>query len=740
MKYFAIFAFVCLAIPLFAQNEGVTALHYNMELFSKKRGTIVKSSNQTFDSTFIYKSDTLNLPFFDEFSKNHFQAYNIGFNDPGVTSDKKYRILDNSTLLPISNGLFYTDQQTFRRTYDANTQLSTDENFAAITYQVGDLSLYPVVYSTTDLFPPYYIYDTIGVSDVSDTIWITNPTFYQDSATQFFANLNDLNAYWLDDCAFHNFRFAKNPRSLGVATFDGLDQNGYPYAINSTLTNYADFLTSKPINLEGFDAADSVYFSFLYQPEGFGDVPESSDSLVLEFYAKDIDQWFRVWSASGTPVSDFKVGHLNISDPKYFKKGFQFRFKNYGALSGMLDVFNIDYVHLRALSGHQDTLFKDFAFVYPIGSLLKKYTSVPWDHFKNNASGKMNDVFQVTLHNGSNLPENNQNGQINISYNGVNEGSFLLNAQNLSGGDLNYAPNTTYATTHDLSGGYQFDTGKLGTYQSFDIQCTASAQFPNLVQNDSTQGVQVFSNYYSYDDGSAEAAYGPTGTQSRLAIKYEAYEPDSLIGIAIHFVPTVVDVSNKLFLLSVWNDDNGTPGQLIYEDDVFFPRQPQYGSSANEFYNYYFIDTQKVHVGATFYVGWRQFDAERLNVGLDRNNDNSQFTYYSVNGGATWNQSMIDGSVMIRPIFSTSLDAELGVESHKLDSKKEIKIYPNPATDQLYISADPNSFSGMELWSLEGKLLKFEDEKQFFDISDLPAGYYFLKVFGFDELFKIIKY
>jgi hypothetical protein len=261
-----------------------------------------------------------------------------------------------------------------------------------------------------------------------------------------------------------------------------------------------------------------------------------------------------------------------------------------------------------------------------------------------------------------------------------------------------------------------------------------------LVQNDSTQGVQIFSNYYSYDDGSAEAAYGPTGTQARLAIKYEAYEPDSLIGVAIHFVPSVVDVSNKLFLLSVWNDTNGTPGQLIYEDDVFFPRQPQYGSSANEFYNYYFIDTQKVHVGTTFYVGWRQFDAERLNVGLDRNNENSQFTYYSVNGGATWNQSMIDGSVMIRPIFSTSLDAELGVESHRLDSEKEIKIYPNPATDQLHISLDPNSFSGMELWSLEGKLLKFEDEKQFFDVSDLPAGYYFLKVIGFDELFKIVKY
>ncbi len=740
MKYFSIFTFLFATLSTFAQYEGISALQYNTDLFSKKNGTPIKSSISTFDSTFIYKSDTLNLPFYDEFSRNHFQVYNVDYSAPGVTSDKKYRILDNLTLLPLSNDVFYTDQQTFRRTYDANTQLSTDENFAAITFQVGDLSIYPVVYTSTDLFPPYYIYDTIGVSDVSDTIWIANPTFFQDSATQFFANLNDLNAYWLDDFAYHNFRFAKNPRSLGVATFDGLDQNGYPYAINSTLTNYADFLTSKPLNLDGLNAADSVYFSFLYQSEGFGDVPESSDSLVLEFYAKDIDEWFRVWSVPGSPLNDFKVGHINITDPKYFKKGFQFRFKNYGALSGMLDVFNIDYVHLRALSGHQDTLFKDFAFVYPVGSLIKSYTSVPWDHYKNNASGKMNDQFQVTLHNGSNLPENNQNGQVNISYNGTNEGSFLLNAQNLSGGDLNYAPNTTYSTTHDLSSGYQFDTGKIGNYQSFDIQCTASAQFPNLVQNDSTQGVQIFSNYYSYDDGSAEAAYGPTGTQARLAIKYEAYEPDSLIGLSIHFVPSVLDVSNKLFLLSVWSDDNGTPGQLLYEDDVFFPRQPVYGASANDFYDYYFIDTTKVQVGTTFYVGWRQFDAERLNVGLDRNLNNSQFTYYSVNGGATWNQSMIDGSVMIRPIFSTALDAELGVENQTLESENLIKIYPNPVTDQLHVSLETSAFQGMELLSFEGKLLKSEKVAQFFDVSDLPAGYYFLKVYGFDELFKIIKY
>ena len=72
-----------------------------------------------------------------------------------------------------------------------------------------------------------------------------------------------------------------------------------------------------------------------------------------------------------------------------FKKGFQFRFKNYGGLSGSLDHFHLDYVNLRRFSGQQDTVIRDFAFVYPLYTLLETFTAVPWDHYKNNPIGKM---------------------------------------------------------------------------------------------------------------------------------------------------------------------------------------------------------------------------------------------------------------------------------------------------------------------------------------------------------------
>jgi hypothetical protein len=731
---------VLIGIPsAFSQGEEMGPMMENSDLKGKKK-TMEKSNPETFDSTFIYTTDTLSLPFFDEFSKNNFQNYSQNFLAPGVTSDKKYHILDDITGLPVSNTTLYTAQQTFRRIFDNATLTYIDENFPATTFQVGDLSTYPVVYASTDLFPPYYIYDTIGsAGDLSDTIWIDNPEYAQDSATQFFMTINDPSKLWLDAYAYHNYRFAVAPRSLGVVTFDGLDEQGYPYAINTAITNYADKLTSKPIDMSALNAGDSVYFSFLYQSQGFGDIPEDSDSLVLEFYAKDLDQWNRVWSASGATVSDFKAANINISSVDYFKKGFQFRFRNYGSLSGSLDHFHIDYVHLRPLSGFQDTIFKDFAFSYPIGSLLKDYTSVPWDHFVANPVGHMNDSLPITVHNGSPLSENNLNGEVKVSFAGVNEGTFIMNAQTLSGGNINYGPRETYLSYHDLSGGYVYDISKPGNQQNFDLLATAGAQFPNLAQNDSTFGIQYFGNYYSYNDGTAEAAYGPTGSQARLAVQFDAYVVDSLIGVQFHFVPSVSDVSDKLFLLTVWENNNGLPGSVLYEDNIFFPRSPVYGSGRNHFETYYFDDTSKISVGSSFFVGWRQFDPERLNVGLDRNNDHSDKTFYSLDGGVNWIQSQIPGSVMVRPIFSTSLDAELSAEQNEIS---EFVAYPNPVLDVLTIQVNPTKVENISVYNTQGNLM-YSGVETSLDMSTFTSGVYFIRVQSMGnpvQTLKVIKF
>lgn len=699
-----------------------------------------KALEGSFDSTFIYTSDTIDLPIFDDFSSDKFQQYNIGFTDPGVTSELWFKVLTDLSV-PIGANEQFSSQVTYKSTYIQDSDLTEDVALPSVDLQLGDLSLYPVSYVPQLAFPPYFVYDTIstaGQIDLNpDTVYLTDPDIFQDSARIFFATLNSSEKIWLDSEARRNLTFAKDPWSIGVVTFDGVDAKGYPYEINTNITGIGDQLTSKPIDMSGFDAGDSVYFSFVFQRQGLGDEPEVGDSLVLEFYAHDLLQWNQVWSAQGGPVGDFEVGHILIDNPDYFKDGFQFRFQNYGSLAGMLDQFHVDYVNLRSLSGFQDTLFKDYAMVYPVNTLIKKYTSVPWDHWKNNFAGKMTDAATITVRNNSNIPENNQNGTIDVDYNNANETSFTLIGQTLSGGNINYAPRTTYVSYHDLSGGYHYDETKTGDKQTFEIIAAANAQFPNFSGNDTVRSEQVFANYYAYDDGTAENGFGTTGIQSRLAIKYEAYEADSLIGLDMCFVPTVDDVSDKLFLVTVWDDNNGEPGNVIYEDDLFEPRSPQYHEGFDKFTTYYLKDTMKLAINGPFYVGWRQFDADRLNVGFDRNIDNSENTYYSIDGGFSWPQSEIPGTAMIRPIFSTSLDYQLGLK--KVERENKVNIFPNPTNDIINVELELGSVEKVEVFNISGALQVLTDQPTV-NLSDLPQGMYFVRVNNLPKLYKIVKY
>lgn len=99
---------------------------------------------------------------------------------------------------------------------------------------------------------------------------------------------------WIDNYTYINAEYPIYPVDYGVATLDVLDANGDLYNHANQYSFIADHLTSYPIRLDSvFDPAqgtlieitpaDSVYLSFYYQPQGWGDVPLPDDSLVLEF-------------------------------------------------------------------------------------------------------------------------------------------------------------------------------------------------------------------------------------------------------------------------------------------------------------------------------------------------------------------------------------------------------------------------------------------------------------------------
>lgn len=742
MKYYYLIFLILFSATIHAQ-DGISPLTANPDLFGKKK-VYTKALVNSFDSTFHYKTDTLTLPFFDDFSRNNFQKYTSEIGDANVTDELFYRMLDENTSVKLDSDLKLTSTRTYRSVYDPVAETTTNIYFDSVRFLYDDLSVYPPSYIQDYGFPSYIIFDTLdGTGNPQDTVWINNPEFIQDSARIFISTINAPEKLWLNEQAYHNYRFADKPWTLGVVTFDGLDEYGYPYNFGSSINATADTLLAKPIDLSVNAPVDSIYFSFLYQTEGNGDKPEADkDSLFLEFFSPITGMWKRVWRTSGGETTDFKVAHIPVANPDYFGKGFQFRFINYGSLAGALDHFHVDYVEFRALSGYQDTLFKDFAVVYPISTLLKDYINVPWKHYRNHPAGKMSSEVNVTVRNGSELTENNQNGVVNVYHDEVLQGSFVLNASALSGGNINYAPRTTYSSVHDFSSGYAYDhTLSNDTIAYFDYEGIVEAQFPNYPINDSTFGTQVFSNYYAYDDGTAEKAYGVTGVQSLLAYQFNAYQPDSLVGIQIHFVPSVVDVSNNLFLLTVWNDNNGKPGSVIYEDEFFYPRQPVYTHGRNVFKTYFFKDTMRVGVDETFYIGMRQIDEERLNIGFDVNHDNSDKIFWSVDGGGQWNNSNFSGSVMMRPLITSKMDYQLGLSQYTTKTVDyDFTVYPNPTNTIVNFEVNkPNQNTEFEIRDLNGRVVKHIFGLMQTDVSDLQSGIYLVNRLENKQILKTKK-
>ena len=701
----------------------------------------------TLDSTIIYISDTL-LPFEDDFCVDHFQKFNATFEDKNTTSSLFYKYRSNQ---PIDSKLQFTIDETFQYKFDSILRKSSKIKNIPIKLHSYDLSSYPFDSSEILVYPAYSTYDTVGIPNSIDTIFSTN-VLVQDSIRLFFNKINDPNSYWLDSNTYRNDWYAVNPWSLGVVTFDGLNANGYPYAINSSLRGYGDYLTSKPIDLSKVAKKDSVYFSFLYQPKGNGDAPENittgtllqHDSLCLQFYNLNQKKWISIWAT--TPESDFnkfniqaqtftKV-HIPLTDTAYFKKGFQFRFVNYGDLSGNLDHFHIDYVKLKVQSGVSDTNFQDFAFMYPVNTLLKKYQSIPWDHFLNASNDIFNDSVRIMVRNGSLNAQNTLPGKVEISENGNEFAQAVLSPALLPGNNLNYLAQSTNVSYHDFPRKINWKKNRFIDSCVYNFKVAVSAPFFNNPVNDTSYSKMELKDYYAYDDGTAELAYGLRSNLSETAYKFSIYEPDTLIGLNICFVPTVEDKSIKNFSIIVREDNNGTPGDIIYEDDNLNLRTVRYGKNRNDFNSFYFQDFKGLGISDNFFIGLRQFDQDGLNIGLDVNTNSLSNLFYSFDK-KEWFKSSYNGSLMVRPIFKSRYNKSLITRSNYFTSKQ--LLYPNPAVVSFQFD---NSFiaSDFDILDLNGRVLKsFVYLGDPVDISFLNNGVYIVREGKSGTTFKLIK-
>ena len=540
-----------------------------------------------------------------------------------------------------------------------------------------------------------------------------------------------LQTLWSDSSTYVNSGFAIAPLSIGVATFDGLNKYGYPYTpnlANMTSSLPADTLTSKPINLDLLLPADSIALTFYYQARGNGDAPELTDTLLLDYFKPKQNAWdTKVWyqrgnSSPNTNDTIFKRGFTRVIDTAYLHDGFKFRFRNKATTAGDFDHWNLDYVYLdKNRNFTADTNYYDYSFGYIPTPLLKNYTSMPWRQYDTTDMADKNSVFirNNGILNGNLTYTNNFYDKTNTKVHGYNGGAFPSLGVFKPSGWLNYTPisNPTYTYNFPLM------TNGPANYKVQHILYTSSVDFSQ--GNDTVIQNIGFSNFYSFDDGSAEGGYYVSGVGAKIAAKYTLRVTDTLRAVRIYFDPagSLTLAQSYAFRINVWQAGPFIPSTtVIYRDSVMNPKY--YSIGFNPFTEYK-LTSQLILSPGTYYIGIQQQVASGIVIGFDKNTNHASSLFYDSGNG--WTQSAIYGSLMMRPIFGSELPT--GIKENSLSKNDVFLIYPNPSSSYFVIRAKQSEKASYMIFNSIGQKIsngKIEDQEQIVNTENLSNGIYFL--------------
>lgn len=387
--------------------------------------------------------------------------------------------------------------------------------------------------------------------------------------------------------------------------------------------------------------------------------------------------------------------------------------------------WNIDVVYLDYKRRVHDTIMEDVAFGDLAPSMLKNYESMPMNQYAKNFDNEMKDTLDIKI---SNLDSKNRNRTYKYSiqknslapYPPYNGEPYTIQPYSIDG-YVKYKPwanppvriffpvsnekNVVFHITHTLS----------------------PDPNPLFRSNDTIRFDQVFSNYYAYDNGTAEAGIGINGAAGAYAVQFKLNQSDTLRGIQIYFNP-VVGGTNQVVDLQVWNDSNGKPGQII---KTLGGVSPIYTNNLNEFYTYWFDTPLIINAGTfpglRFYIGWSQNSVENLNVGFDRYKDSHTKRFYNVNGTWQMSDSVNYGSLLMRPVVGPV--NPLGV--YKPAVAEHIGIHPNPVSDGNLIIQLPEAWKNnsgnnlnISIITATGSRVLSETFYNPVNVSSLAPGFY----------------
>lgn len=566
------------------------------------------------------------------------------------------------------------------------------------------------------------------------TAAISLPFFDDFNQIEIFPKIN----LWQDNFVYINATYPKETITLGVATFDGTDANGVPYNNGAVMVSgAADKLTSNPIDLSDLTADSNVFLSFYFLQGDFGESPSAPNDLLTLQFKDTSGNWNLMWQSSVLSIPAMRQVFIKV-DSIYLNPNFQFRFESIGNLNGANDTWHIDYVKIDK---NRDTAtevnIKEMAYEFMPNSLLKKYYVMPYHQFdttdladtvsifvKNNFINSTTDIIDDYI-----AKIVNTNTTI-ATFNGPSRDFGPLTQNEIKYPKFNIPTNIVA------------DTVVIRVDYHFDVSAEAG-ESANVLANNSMSHLQVFSNYFAYDDGSAERGYWVENlNEYKMAVKFGFRNPDTLQAIKFQVLPTQVDNHLATFSVCVWKNFNRntvyTDADLLYKQTNLKLASLNKEFNVDTLNNFYYVPIKPAFMmnGASFplivsdtiAIGLIVENKESLTIGFDRNNNRSNYNFY-VDGVEKWRESGIAGTMMINAVVGKPLPDYLTPIKPNKSNQYEIKIYPNPTKEVLYIEGikDENT---IEIFALNGSLVKqihlFNSDV--INIHELPVATYVIKI------------
>ena len=489
--------------------------------------------------------------------------------------------------------------------------------------------------------------------------------------------------------ALVNNRYPRRPISRNVATLDGLDAQGRPRGAVGRIGD-ADSLTSQPIDLSGLLPTDKIYLSFFWQAGTRRGRPEPSGTrpiaLFVEFKDKD-KNWNEVWRLNSPgDTTNFRFKALPIDQAAYLHGGFQFRIRTSGYLYNARDAWSVDYVRLDRNRSATDSTFRDIATSQPLPSALRRYTAMPVNQFNASPTRELASRTATTA---------------------------VTTANNLDGGPaptpitwlglLDVLPDNT--SSRFLRGNASLDAGArqypiMGEASVAAVPVTPAAKQlrqrlilitnetdPRTLANDTISRRTDLSDYFAYDDGTAEAslslAPASTGPPSYYALRFDLNQPDQVRALRLY--PVLTTAAGRTLTAAIWDSaavrTNGilVPGAQPKATKTFtVPLTLPAGQSYLEV-----VFDVPVKVSGSFFAGYGQAPTSQfVEFGYDLNNASPpNYLFSGVQGAlAPFNPATNyspAGALMLRPLMGGSVVTA----SAPADVAARYLLAPNPTPD-----------------------------------------------------------